>query len=233
MDISILVPFHADDTDEGKHRRRVLNYTQAKWVQLGFEVVIGTDPIVNHYHSPLVEHPHCHVITSATHSHKFSVSRALNDAASKAHGDAYLLFGSDHIPDWYAAGWAIAQLKRHAWSPIYGRIAYASEQATKLILAGHAVNSSEWRAESAPCPGVLAVRAGAWRFVGGMDETYEGWGYEDSDLFARLAKEFPEPSARRSDETLYELWNGVPHRQMHGTPNEALYRAKWGHAHGL
>ena len=244
--ISVLVPFGADDSVNGKQRRKVWEHVQKHWVgitqrlYLPIEIIEGHDTLAGGLcaHAPFIEYPRCGRLPISTsgrtvyHSKPFSVSRALNDAARRATGDVYLLFGADHIPNPTALVWACRQLDWHPWQKIYDRIAYASQAATTAILAGFAVDSSEWTHHNWPCPGVLAIRANAWNFVGGMDETYEGYGYEDSDLFARLSKEFGH-TPHASGEILHELWSGTTERPLYGTSNEAAYRAKWGNAHGL
>lgn len=231
MRISVLVPFGADDTESGHHRRKVWEHIRPLWNVLlrnNFihEVVVGNDVLTGQ-----VELQGSVFTSNTAVRHQFSVSRALNDAASRATGDAFLLFGADHLPDLHVVHWAVEELARHPWLKLYDRIAYLSEAATRLRLAGHPIDSSEWNHHHAPCPGVLGVRKDVWNFVGGMNEDYEGHGYEDSDLFARLSKEFgATPPAHGLP--LHELWHPSS-RVISGTDNEARYRRDWGHAHGL
>jgi hypothetical protein len=228
--ISVLVPFGADDSPAGKQRREVWQYIEPHWRVLAklldLEVIVGNDVLTGQPLDVLRR-----ISSVANPRRQFSVSRALNDAARWARGSVYILFGADHMPDEEAIRWAVKQLAWHPWQRIYDRVGYLSEAATKLKVQGYEPDRSEWHEVSAPCPGVLAVRRDAWNFVGGMNEDYEGHGYEDSDLFARLSKEFGD-TAPASGRVLHELWHPAA-RVITGTSNEARYRETWGHSHGL
>jgi hypothetical protein len=192
MKISVLVPFGADDSPAGKQRAKVWRYNLRRWDKLRtaglvHEVIMGIDPLFGQpdpgeqYGAPL---------------RTFSVSRALNDAAKHAHGDAFLMFGADHLPDPAAVSWATGQLRSHPWARIYDRVLYANEGATHLIVDGPFgenlfPDQANWTRHSAPCPGVLALTRTAWDLAGGMDERFSGWGYEDTEFLSRLSHNVP------------------------------------------
>lgn len=215
MKISVLVPFGADDSIPGKWRRRVWEYIRAHWTEFpSLELVEGHDPLFGLARDRTAQVPM---------PYQFSVSRALNDAASRATGDAFLLFGADHVPDPLVLDFAREQLARHSWIRLYDHVAYLSHPATTLLLATGRIDPREWHPVSAPCDGVLAVRRTAWDRVGGMDERYEGWGYEDTDLLHRLQQKVPGGRMDPSGYTLRELWHDGGKRNLDG-PNAALFR---------
>jgi hypothetical protein len=218
MKISVLVPFGADDSETGKQRRRVWQFIRCLWADHPhLELVEGHDPLFE---------PVPYLDSGRKYLHQFSVSRALNDAAKHATGDAFLLFGADHLPDGKTILFAQEQLLRHPWIRLYDTISYASAAATTLILhhCTVALTGTDWHTFFAPCPGVLAIRRTAWDRVGGMDEAYEGWGYEDTDLLDRLQREVPGGRMEASGRVLHELH--VPSPRNLAGPNLELFNRK-------
>jgi len=218
--ISVLVPFGASPDASGAHRAAVWAWCRRRWELLIeqardgskpyqiHELVVGTDPLFG--------------------VRPFSVARALNDAATHATGDAFLLFGADHVPDSAAVIWAQHQLRGYAFARIYERIAYATEAATRIITSNLSfpLDAADWHEHSAPCPGVLAVRRSAWDKAGGLDERYEGWGYEDTAFLDKLVA--VHQNGLRGNLTpsgliLRELWHDPSSRDLAGR-NAELYR---------
>jgi hypothetical protein len=223
--ISVLVPFGADESEDGKWRRQVWDYLRHQWEEFPtLELVVGTDRLHGTRQGFFHEEPH-ELRDWVKHPRPFSVSRALNNAAKHATGDAFLLFGADHVPDPLVLDFARDQLMRHRWVRLYDRIAYLSHSATHLLLNHSQVDAKEWHPISAPCDGVLAVRRAAWDQVGGMDEGYEGWGYEDTDLLHRLQRHVPGGRMEPSGHYLRELWHDGGKRNLDG-PNAALFRER-------
>lgn len=219
MTVSILVPFWADDSPEGVHRTRVWNWCRRQWealrsVGLVAEVIVGHDPLAG-------------IKPPARALRPFSVSRALNDAAKHATGDSWLLFGADHVPNPQVVAWAAGELRAYPFIRLHDRVAYATQGSTQIILSSTAfpLDAADWHEISAPCPGVLAIRREAFEAAGGMDERYEGWGYEDTDLLHRLQLVNTPPRngrMRASGWPLRELWHPGGHRDLDG-PNRALF----------
>lgn len=236
MTVSILVPFWADDSPEGLHRTRVWNWCRRQWealrsVGLVAEVIIGHDPLAGLLTDKGWRDGTARV--QDADSHKFSVSRALNDAAKHATGSNWLLFGADHVPNPQVVAWAAGELRQHPVIRLHDRVAYATQGSTQIILSSTAfpLDAADWHEVPAPCPGVLAIRREAFEAVGGMDERYEGVGYEDTDLLTSLQRHYTTPPyvrMRPSGWTLRELWHDPSHRVYHNTPNERLYKEKWG-----
>lgn len=226
--ISVLVPFGASPDAAGAHRAAVWAYCRRKWEGLRDagvvdEIVVGHDAL----HGRNVETRSPLGVAGLSY-HPFSVARALNDAAKHAHGEHFLLFGADHIPDVKAVQWAAHQLRGYAYARIYERVAYATEAATRIILSNlhFPLDAADWNEVGAPCPGVLGVRRAAWELAGGLDERYEGWGYEDTAFLETLAA--THTGAHRgtlgpSGLVLRELWHDASGRDLSGR-NAELYR---------
>lgn len=208
MKISVLVPFGADDSPAGKQRAKVWRWNQRRWdavrnAGLVDEVVMGIDPLFGHTvetRSP--------VGVRGLSYHPFSVARALNDAAKHARGDVFLLFGADHVPDPALITWARDRVAHHPWVRLHDHVLYASEAATRLMLAGDKLihDAADWTRHPAPCPGVLALTRAAFETAGGMDERFQGWGYEDTEFLSRLTKLVPNGQHFASGLPLRELF---------------------------
>lgn len=195
MRISVLVPFGADDSPAGRQRAKVWRFNRLGWDRLQIaglidEVIVGVDPLFT-YWNPI-----------DGEGRPFSVARALNDAARHARGDVFLLFGADHVPDPAVVSWAREIVARHPWTRLHDHVLYASEAATALMLGARRLitDSADWTHHLAPCPGVLALTRAAFDKAGGLDDRFQGWGYEDTEFLSRLSKLVPggrmEPSGR-------------------------------------
>ncbi len=64
---------------------------------------------------------------------------------------------------------------------------------------------AKWQMESAPSQSVVAIRRSDFWEIGGMDEQFVGWGYEDCEFADRAARYVP---IRRVPGDLYHIWHG-------------------------
>lgn len=217
MTTAVIVPW---GTDRGP-RERVWRFLQPRWEATGLDLIEAADPLfgtpLGHYAS--VNPDGSRPIQDA---HLFSVARAINNAVRLApEHDAFVLFGADHVPDLVVLDHARRVLERFEWCPLYRRIAYASPGSTEQWIRENPVDLiGTWDEQPQLCPGVLAVRRSLFERVGGMDERYEGWGYEDNAFAETLAR--TAIGGPPSDSVLRELWHPAGHRDLNG-PNRDLY----------
>lgn len=100
------------------------------------------------------------------------------------------------IHEWHAAAWLAAWLKRdiNRWLPLV------------TLPDGGFRKAAPQRWE-----GVKTCNLAAWRDdllrVNGLDETYEGWGLEDSDLVIRLLHAGVKHKSSRFSAPLFHLWH--------------------------
>lgn len=168
MTISALIPFRGD---QGQ-RARLWDHCRKLWERLPVELVIGEDP----------------------GDGPFSIARAFNDAARKATGDKFILYGADQIPDRDRIEWATEQLDTHKWCALYANTAGFGAASTNAILAG-ALPDSVPLGPSVPfCTSIIGIRAESWI---PFDERFIGWGGEDTAwriALTSLYGDTPEPS---------------------------------------
>lgn len=148
---SILIPFRGD----GAQRDRLWAYCESVWRSLPYELVIGEDP----------------------GTAPFNISHAFNDAASRATGDVFILYGADQLPDADRVEWALQQLEHHAWCALYSATGGMSYPDTEAILAGQPAERYGPASVAPFCTAIIGVRADKWVR---MDERFHGWGGEDT-----------------------------------------------------
>lgn len=91
---------------------------------------------------------------------------------------------------------------------------YLTEAGTELVLAGEALDPAriEFSLPSAH-GGCFVILAEQYRLVGGMDERFEGWGYEDNAWFAAARSALGLPTHHAG--VAWHLWH--PHERYAGT----------------
>lgn len=206
MTVSVLIPWR---TDHG-HRERLWNHLRPRWEQLDVELCVATD--------------------GAEDGAPFSYATAANRAAKQASGDVLITWGADQLPDMEAIQAAAAVARERHWSMVFEYNGTFSPFDTEQILAG--ANPATLRPEvfEAHCTGIIAVRRDVWDELGGMDERFVGWGYEDAALRDKLIWQYGRPAVR--DRTLLCLWHPVRHRVYTGANAELYYREYAPRAHG-
>lgn len=193
MDISVLIPWR---TDNGP-RQEALDYLLPKWRETGAEICIGVDP---------GEGP-------------FNCSRAQNRAFRLASHNKLVMYGADQLPDLDVLLDASARLDKEPWLPLYNKTGYYSRGTTARLLAGEPLHAAPLEYVLPFCTGLVGLSRDAYRAVGGMDERFEGWGYEDAAFRLSLECTFGFPESL--DHTLRCLWHETGHR-IEQSPNQVL-----------
>lgn len=187
--ISILIPWRQPPGEEGEHRARVWKYLRPMWDGVAFEVVAADSP-----------------------GERFSVAAATNEAARRATGSVFVTYGADQVPHREAiSNAAMRVLDGQAWSPVFNAVGYLKQEVTERVLDGYTMlpegDEPQWFAHIEPgAPGLYAVHCGVWFDVGGMDENFTGWGYEDLAMIAKLTT-LHAPDPGWPDYLLRELWH--------------------------
>lgn len=183
MTVAVLVPRRSD----GGHRDRLWTFAEALWLD---------------------RHPDWPIYEGQSPEGPFNRSAAINDAARQA-GDwtVAVIIDSDIIahPEAVEAIVEVARQGRMAVS--HTRRVMLSEQMTERVLTGfvgswEARNQKVWTDSCSCC---IAVSRSLWDQIGGFDESYVGWGYEDS-AFGALAIHHAGP-IHFEPSTLFHLWH--------------------------
>jgi len=192
--VSVLIPWR---TDNGA-RERVWSHCERLWNVLPYELVIGTD----------------------SHEGPFCPARAFNDAARKATGEVFVLYGADHLPDQSRVDWAAKQLETNQWCGLYSSTVHYSQTSTNAILSGwhpDRVPPAEFETVHPFCIAVIGIRADAWI---PFDERFTGWGSEDTAWRLALSSLYG-PTVEPPTEPLRALWH-PPAPKDHAEDNYQL-----------
>lgn len=196
--VSILVPWR---TDHGQ-RERVWDRIRPLWQDSPFELCVGI---------PDEDGP-------------FNCSQALNRAASVATGDVFVTMGADHWPDIDAVVKAVSLTSYATWTPVYGAVDYLSQADTDAVIDGADPRSFRPEKSDPCCQGITAISRQSWQDIGGMDERYRGWGYEDTALLRELGRRYGYVTAPYT--RVIGLWHDESHRDLSAAnPNRALFES--------
>lgn len=198
MTVSILIPWR---TDHG-HRERLWTYLRPLWEALPVELCVASD--------------------GREDGEPFDYAAAANKAATEATGAVLITWGADQFPDPAAIDSAAKRATAWGWSMVFDRNGTYSPFDTEQILDGADPTRLSPELFEPHCTGIIAVRRSIWDAVGGMDERFHGWGYEDAALRDRLTRDYGKPPVRPG--TLMGLWHPVRHRIYTGANAELYYR---------
>lgn len=99
---------------------------------------------------------------------------------------------------------------------------YLTQEHTAQVLAGGQPEAGTSSASLHGAEGgVFVMLASAWRRIGGMDEGFTGWGYEDNAFCAKASKTC---GAHRHRGVIWHLWH--PHQRYSGSEDEAANLAR-------
>lgn len=136
-----------------------------------------------------------------------------------------LLYGADHIPPTPDDLQRIREgLDAHPWIAVYDSVREYSERTTARIVKGLDPNRVEPDGRKVRvCVPILAMWAGVFDSLGGMDTRFQGWGYEDAALRLALNVVYPEGNDVGQG-PIRALWH--PRASRHHLPaNLARYEA--------
>lgn len=198
----------------------------------------GRGSLLNYVHRALKEDwPNAEIIVSGgSPSGVFNRSAARNAAADQARGTVYVFVDADSIAPVDQVGLAIAAAGANGWAFPYDRYYSLTKEFSEAKMdAGGAplflgdkdyefVFPGPDQVDRPPSVGgMVAVHRDVFEQVGGYDERFTGWGFEDR-AFA-LALEGLLGPASRIPGPLYHLWHPAPEEECFGQPNLVGNRA--------
>lgn len=186
MKLSVLVPYKPDYGE----RDILWNYTKKRYETLmpELELCVGCDE-----------------------SPAFNRSLAVNNAARQARGDVFIISDSDVIFDPRLIGLIAGHIETRQYLIPFTRGIRLTQRATFRVLSGEDVSASGMSHRDIEfelsIPGSLmnVITREAFEKIGGMDERFMGWGYEDFAYIEALRRFYGMP--HRIDFTIFHLWH--------------------------
>lgn len=202
MTLTVLIPYRAP---RGSHRALLARRTAELW-----DVV----PDVHVMHAS--DRGPGGLERGSPWSYAAGANRARAFAANTWGDDVtqILLYGADHIPPTADELQAIRDgLEAAPWLAVYGSVRQYSERTTARIVAGadpYALEPDGKRVRV--CVPILAMWAGVFDSLGGMDARFRGWGYEDSAHRLALQTVYPD-GVNEATAVMRTLWHPRASRQ--------------------
>jgi hypothetical protein len=243
MTVTVIIPWGRPAGPDGAFRGAVWKRLRAEWAELKADrpnllLAEAPDPLYGKVAPPA--YVDGYTARRGPHSRPFAVSRAINAAVRELRRDhdvdRFVCLGADMAPDLAVVDWAADELKRRPWTLLFDRGTSLPEQETtrwlrspNLVLGDE---STVWpwpliERFQTPCVGPIAFTYETWRKVGGFDECYEGWAFEDVDFWHRLCRDLG-PQFRCSDRPLRQYWHPLGHHDLSfANPNVRLYHDTW------
>lgn len=211
---SVILPFHS----ESQARNRA-----ASWVKLRLQAL----------------HPSWPLAVASGGCEPWSKARAVNTSSARA--EIFVVIDADVALPAEALEWAVAHVEEHGgWAVPYGQVYRLHAEATAEVLAslptvevvavpdescGH--RKPYW---GVPGGGCFVVSREAWETVGGFDERFDGWGYEDTALGHALDT-LASPHARLSA-PLWHLWHPQAPRDREAVAGNHALQVQYQRARG-
>ena len=205
---SLLLPFASNDS----RRVNIFCWVQRRWAHLfpGWQLCLGRDS-----------------------EEDFNRSRARNEAFKCSTGDILVLSDADTI---CTPGQIVEAIRRVQsgvpWVVAHDKYYSLTEHYTNELLTERPdvdlgslpKYESNWVMTNTSQAGVLVIPREGWEKVGGYDERFKGWGYEDNEFAVRLDREWG--FHQRVSGPMLHLWHdpGENFSQPHIAHNELLYQ---------
>ena len=159
--------------------------------------------------------PGCHLLLCDSGHAVFNRSASRNLGARSA-GDSELVVvcDADTLVDPVGLVAALGAARSGGLHYPQAVVNYLTEAGTELVLAGEVLDPAriEFSLPSAH-GGCFVILAEQYRAVGGMDERFEGWGFEDNAWFAAARSALGPPTHHAG--VAWHLWH--PHERYAGT----------------
>lgn len=208
MKISLLIPFASRDQD----RVHVFNWVVSRWARLhpDFELNVGLGDEDN-----------------------FNRSAARNQAFRQSKGDVLVIADADTACNRLNVIESLFMIEHGTpWVIAHDRYYSLTKEHTKTLTDGRSdvqlvapqPHEYDWVMRAKSISGVLVMPREAWETVGGYNEEYKKWGYEDNDFALRVDREWG--MHERVKGAMQHLWHprgdaDFSHDQIH--QNQALY----------
>lgn len=170
------------------------------------------------------------VILSDSGPGEFSRSVARNRAIAQAQGDVLVMVDADTAiePMWIRHAVNLAELGQ--WVIPYQRYYNMTQEETDILLGRPPTTSLRepmvWEhLVTTAVSGIIVLPRAAVEAVGGYDERFQGWGYEDNSF--QLAVDAIWGSHIRLDAYVVHLWHPIPPDGAFESPNINHNRALW------
>ncbi|NKS98790.1 hypothetical protein GS498_20460 [Rhodococcus hoagii] len=163
------------------------------------------------------EHHGFNVITADSRKHKtFNVSASRNMAVAKATSDVIVVADADTIPDLAALLQAVEECRGEVIYP-FDRYRYLSPEHVDTVDL-HAVTPEREFQQSVG--GLLVTTRASWDVLGGMDEGFRQWGYDDNAFYAAAATLV---GARRIPGTVYAFGHDADRDLSESNPGKSRF----------
>lgn len=210
--ISICIPWRTDHGPREADFKFVLAFLEAQWPW-----------------------PETQIVVCDSHNEIFSRSASRNKAAEMAMGDTLVFLDADTFVSRAQIEHAVvaANTLDFGWCFPYDTYYALSAPGSLRFMMGQSVTESDAEFvfpgpdpvdRPASVGGCVVVRADAFALVGGYDERFIGWSFEDRAFAHALETLYPS-GPRRVMGPIYHLWHPAPEAECFGQPHMEANRA--------
>lgn len=147
---------------------------------------------------------------------EFNRSAARNAGVELARTSVVIVMDADMRIDHLALRAAVSAADQHGGlHHPYRFVHYLDEGDTRLVLHGVQPLRPYYESDNAP-GGCSVIRRSDYLAIGGFDETFQGWGFEDNDFATRASAAFGQTWGQG---VAYHLWHPPAERTAHSEAN--------------